>query len=509
MKILQVLRAVALFASWFAVGHGAEVGTATAAAEPGGSVAPERAALHYRPTDTVLGDVHPFHENGTWHLFYLKPGFHSAVAQSTDLLHWSPGTLQFAAATGDDTFRPYFVLGVFRDARCDVYRSFYGCRSWMVGSVSADLRTWSPAPREVRVPPRPDLYASQRDPYVFHNANDGRYWCVATCRVKNASPGRDGAVGYTTSPDLVHWERWEHLLYPGNIGEPECPQLFELGGSWYLLASVHDRAVGRPSYWVAKAPTGPWSVAGSGYLDGKDLCAAQVASDGRRLLLFGWIPLRASSPGTQHWGGHLALPREVVQLGSGELTTRLPAELAQAVRGAPVESISTRSAAATAGTWTPGASELRFEGGAAPGRALWPGRHDCGDLELDIVLSHETRRAGVFLERSADGPAIEVALERQPDRLVIQTRSGAIHAEIPVASPPSGPMRLHVLFEQDIVEAFLDDRYSLVARTPHNLSPSGVGVFAEGAPTTFHNVRLFHLRGQATWDGLPSPSPTP
>lgn len=456
----------------------------------------QRRSLHYRPADTVLGDVHPYFENGLWYLYYLRPGdFQVGLVESPDLWHWMPARLRHEAAGRDAWFRPYYVLQVFRDERRGVYRSYYGAKQHMVGSLSTDLHTWTPAPREFSVPPQAELYASQRDPFVFWNASEKQYWCLTTARVHGAPPGRDGAVGYATSPDLLHWTPRGHLFYPGNIGEPECPQLFPLGRSWYLLASVYDRAVGKPSYWAADAPTGPWRSVGSGSLDGKDLCAAQVASDGRRLLLFGWVPLRASSPGNQHWGGHLALPREVYPLAHNVLATRLPESLAAAARGPLVEGVSLSAARGTAGRWHASGTELSFSGGAEYGSAALPGRYDRGDLEVTVEFSSAACRAGVLLATSPDSPSLEIAVERKPARLSMGPRAGTVYSELPLAPIGDAPLRLQVLFEDDLVEVFLDGRYSLVARTAQKLSAASVGLMAQGAPVRFRDLRLFQLHG--------------
>jgi len=54
-----------------------------------GGLAGEVQALHFKPADHVLGDVHPYFRDGECFLYYLKPGeFRSSLALSRDLLRW-------------------------------------------------------------------------------------------------------------------------------------------------------------------------------------------------------------------------------------------------------------------------------------------------------------------------------------------------------------------------------------------------------------------------------------
>jgi hypothetical protein len=207
----------------------------------------------------------------------------------------------------------------------------------MASSVSHDLLHWSCAPKEFHVPAG-DYYQRRRDPFVFWIPGMKQYGCVMTTWIKGRPKETCGAVSLATSFDLQQWKDHGAILDPGTIGEPECPQMFPFGGRWYLLASIYDRAVGRPVYWSSTSPLGPWKNEPDGMLDGKDLCAAQIAFDGETPILFGWIPLAPAKPGSQTWGGHLALPREVHVLPDGKLGTRLPAKLDKTFKRLPWQS---------------------------------------------------------------------------------------------------------------------------------------------------------------------------
>lgn len=407
----------------------------------GQSGAQERRVLHhFKPADHALGDVHPFVRDGECFLYYLKPGtYDSALVRSTDWLHWTGGELTHSSTTPEDWMSPYYVLGVFHDPAAKVYRSFYGhSQGRMASSFSADLLHWSCAPREYHIPPA-DYYQRRRDPFVFWIPQTREYGCVMTTWMKGRPKETAGAVSLAVSPDLKQWTDIGPILDPGDIGEPECPQMFLLGGRWYLLASIYDRAVGAPVYWSSERPEGPWNRKPTGALDGKDLCAAQIAMEGELPVLFGWVPATASRPGRQPWGGHLALPRVVFSLGDGALGTRLPERLARVFDKLPWQLrddiVITHASHAVLGQW----QNLAFE------------------CMLEFATSETTVKVKI-------PPLGEVVLHTS--RLAVLDAEGECWSELPVVLPAGKPVTVQLFVDGDIVELFVADRYSLAARLP-------------------------------------------
>ena len=244
-----------------------------------------------------------------------------------------------------------------------------------------------------------------------------------------------GAVSLATSRDLKQWKDHGAILDPGTIGEPECPQMFRLGSRWYLLASIYDRAVGAPLYWMAERPEGPWSSEPAGRLDGKDLCAAQIAFDGEIPLLFGWIPLVPAVPGKQHWGGHLALPREVYATEDGRLATRLARKFEPHIKALPWRALKPQSG-------TPLLSSAEWSNFAFEGTITSSG----GAMRLRFL------------------PLGEIVLE--PGRMAILDGKGQCWSELPVTLTKGAPVHLRVFVEGNIIEVFANNRFSLAARVP-------------------------------------------
>ncbi|MCA9104504.1 MAG: hypothetical protein KDA83_03685, partial [Planctomycetales bacterium] len=252
----------------------------------------------------------------------------------------------------------------------------------------------------------------------------------------------------------------------GDAGEPECPQLFLADGRAYLVASLYDRAVGGPTYWFADGPRGPWHADVRHVLDGKDLCAAQVAWDGRRWLLMGWVPEEPARPGAQHWGGHLALPRELFVLPDGRLGTRLPSDLSVALRGERIDCAGEEpelpGPVDLSCDWKPNDENDRLE----LVFAVLPGNPPRSPLDtVDRSEGSETS------DRFVSEPAVSVVLA--DGKLSIVDQREEVWSEI--ACPElwdareSKPVEVRCILDRDIVEVFVASRWSLVARVPHPL----------------------------------------
>jgi sucrose-6-phosphate hydrolase SacC (GH32 family) len=389
--------------------------------------------FHFKPQSHLLGDVHPAFHEGECFLYYLKPGkYDSMLVRSRDWLHWTETPITHDPVKADDWMSPYFVLGVFHDPAANLFRSFYShAQGRMVSSVSRDLLHWSCAPKEFHIPSA-DYYERRRDPFVFWIPEMKQYGCVMTTWMKDRPRETGGAVSLATSADLQQWKDHGPILDSGNSGEPECPQMFHLGGRWHLLASIYDRAVGGPTYWSSVSPLGPWKNEPAGQLDGKDLCAAQIAMDGRTPVLFGWIPQEPARPGKQTWGGHLALPREVHLLSDGKLGTRLPAKLRQTFERLP---------------WQP---------------EVTSGKSWIADFTLTLAEAVSEVRISL-------APLGAIAVTH--DQLSVLDSSGESWSELPISLPVAVPIAVRLFLDGDIVEVFLDDRYTIAARLPEVSQP--------------------------------------
>jgi beta-fructofuranosidase len=153
---------------------------------------------------------------------------------------------------------------------------------------------------------------------------------LIACRLRGGPKWRRGCVALATSPDLITWSVEPAPLYsPMNTYCPECPELFELLGRWYLVYSRFSENAATV-YRIADDPRGPWRVPGRESFDGRRWYAAKSMPTTDARIFFGWVHDRdgATDTGTWLWGGDFAAPREVTAAASGALQTRLPRHVA-------------------------------------------------------------------------------------------------------------------------------------------------------------------------------------
>ena len=213
-----------------------------------------------------LGDVEVVAAGDVLHLFHLTLPNHDVVghAVSRDGLAWvaCPPALR-TGAPGEVDDDMLWTMGVAHDgARWQMLYTALATRDGgrvqrVARATSDDLVHWTKA-GIVATAARPHYASSAkgapwvafRDPKPVRVGN--RWWAPVCAR----SAEDAGVVGLLASDDFATWTLEAPLLGPTRYFELECPQLFELGGRWYLLASVMEDRSQR--YWMADAPEGPF-----------------------------------------------------------------------------------------------------------------------------------------------------------------------------------------------------------------------------------------------------------
>lgn len=261
----------------------------------------------YRPrgfSRAELGDIEVVADGDTLHLFHLTLPNHDVVAHavSTDGLTWRP--VAPALRTGAPGALDDDMLWTMSVARADegTWHMLYTALSTVEGgrvqrvarATSPDLFAWTP--RGLAAEAAAPHYAAAvgdapwvawRDPKA---TRVGDTWWATVC-ARDAA-GR-GVVGRMTSPDLEAWTLAPPLLGRTRWFELECPQLFELGGRWYLTACVMEDRSQR--YWMADAPEGPFRAPPDDRLAPPGHYACRVLRWGDAALLFAMHRLPAGN----------------------------------------------------------------------------------------------------------------------------------------------------------------------------------------------------------------------
>jgi hypothetical protein len=438
--------------------------------------------LHITGNGHNIGDVHPYYKPSSkqWYMFYLvneSNKFIPKLMTSTDMIKWTPQTLNH---TGYSSRQPYYVLGVSKLG--STYFSYYGNGGTMEASESNDLLNWKNN-SSICIPNDMDTFPStSRDPYLFFDPDTNTYRCISssyrTNQEWNMGSGIDVslALASTTGDNLDSWTGSQKELIHfsnGYKGEPECPQMFKIGSRWYVLTSLARRTnnyVGLPSYWVGDSGSGidnvNWASKQEMMLEGEDLCAAQVVSDGSRFRMWGWIP-KGVSGGT--WGGHLNLPREVYQQSDGTLSVKLDSEVGKKIRGRQLSQL--------------GASTL-----SPSGEAAFSGVYN--RLDMDLKLRFNSSASWITagdMGIKMDSVNNEIKITKGINGVVYSS------LKLPTGSL-NGEVNIRVIAESDIVEVFVNDRYSLCGRIGSKLSNAAVKIVSAGGTTDINNAAIYKLK---------------
>lgn len=310
-------------------------------------------SLHVRPARGWLNDPNGLsYVDGVYHVFFQynpHSARHHAIvwghASSPDLLHWQDEPVALVPRPGlpdsygcwsgsvtlDDGVPTALYSGLVADG---------GVSSVMLAHSDRAMREW--VQEEEPVAEIPEGIDAVRDPFVLHAY--GHRWAVQGA---GTTEGR-GAVVVHLCDDLHEWHYGgvvvsaDHPVAAAHAPAVvwECPQLFEVDGTWVVLVSPLVGEHGqRLTFDRVSWLTGDlrmvegglrFTPTAGGRLDlGPDLYAPQVLALPERVLTFGWIwedGRSAAEIDDVGWAGVLSFPREL-RLRGGELVSVPAAEV--------------------------------------------------------------------------------------------------------------------------------------------------------------------------------------
>lgn len=478
------------------------------------------APYHYCPPDGYFGDPIPFFWNGEYHLFYLIGQFDPwrrvrytpyRHLLSTDLVNWKelPVAIELgeredvdmSLGTGtaierDGTFYFFYCGRTFLpgDAVDGLDEEHWerGARETICVARSKDLIKWEKDPGNPILKPDGVRYQETdfRDPYVFWNEKEGRYWMVMSVKITDTSLANVGALGLATSNDLENWELEDPLWAPHlSRAALECPDVFRIGEKWYMFYSANATTF----YRVADSPEGPWAPAEPDICDNLAFYAAKIFFTGNRRFLVGWIPTRQdeNDEGRFRWGGHCAIPRELVQLPDGALAQRCPPEIINIYHEIVPLAIQRKS-----GEWTQEGhtiSALRTDGFAYAVIAYQKN----GLIQLSLRMKGDNCSAGVVFRAGPDLSTYYVLrleparkrtiIERVPHIAEVKFRS-----ERELVYTEGQNVDIKLFLDGSIIEAFVAERGALCCRA-YDFAEGEIGLYVEHGEAFFTNVSMRDL----------------
>jgi beta-fructofuranosidase len=458
--------------------------------------------LHFCPQGRWIGDLIPFFWRGEYHLFYLPrapEGRHCwGHIVSRNLLDWEE--LPDAIEPSNDPNAPDAV-GCWTGSVIEhegTFHCFYTgfnpqnlYPQTICHATSDDLIHWRKDPSNPIIVPDERWYEPQdwRDPFVFFNPEAGEFWMLICARDKRIAFERRGCVALVTSKDLQNWQVRKPLWSGSICWAAECPDMFRLGNRWYL---VYSHGVTR--YRWSEKLNGVWFASFPDTFDTEFVAAAKTLFDGERQILFGWIgTLEGESDfGHRQWGGHMALPRELVPLPDGSLSVRLPKEFVKwhLENASPLQ---LKDCEPLCGAWA-------IEGTAAVAESfngvsvLRCNVPDDFFLSATVVPQGEAVEFG-FLLRMRDGKGHKLVVDKSKIALMRWASWGDVEPKVsrPISWGENEHLKIYLTVHGSIVEIFVGDKVSLACRIYD--PPAGwLGLYAANGKVRFQDVTVATLQ---------------
>jgi len=233
--------------------------------------------------------------------------------------------------------------------------------------------------------------------------------------------------------------------------------------------------------------------------DSHFVSAAKSLNDGRRQILFGWVPtLEGERDGGERvWGGHMAVPRELVPSADGSLAVRLPSEIAAegdpGAEANPLEG----SCEPLCGRWH--VTDGRAVGEAVGGVAVLKLPDVSRDfmLSLSVLARGPAAEFGFLLRMTEAGDhGRKAVVERAWNRLALYRWNSWGDPEPMISRPlmiaEGEPVKVHLILQGSIVELFAANRVSLAARL-YDPPEGWLGLYVANGLAEFSGLRFHPL----------------
>jgi beta-fructofuranosidase len=472
------------------------------------------APFHYCPPDGYFGDPIPFFWKDEYHLFYLIGQFDPwrrvkytpyRHLLSTDLVNWKelPVAIDLGAREDIDMSLGTGTLiernGTFYFFYCG--RTFLpgdgddeihwerGARETVCLATSKDLITWEKDLRNPLILPDGERYqlSDFRDPFVFWNESESCYWMVISVKVSDSSMVFVGGLALATSEDFETWELHDTFWNPNLSNSAlECPDIFQMGNKWYLFYSANATTL----YRMAERPEGPWEPAEPDVHDNLTYYAAKTMYDGNRRFLFGWISTREneSDSGRVQWGGHCAIPRELIPLQDGSLAQRCPHEITDLYRREVPLALQDRL-----GIWMK--EDEVISGSRSDGYAYAVVGNESNCLISATVKLHGANcSAGIVFRASSDlSTYYALRLESARRRVIIEriphNKEVKFLSERHLCIDEGESIDIQLFLDGSIVEAFVGGRRALCSRI-YDFGAGEIGLYVEHGKAVFEDLRI-------------------
>ena len=464
------------------------------------------------------GRCWPFDPNGAlfwkgrYHLMYIvqtEKGHSWAHISSKDLFHWRHHALALEPGGVD---AGVFSGGAFIDRNGVPTITYWGLGEGggvcIATSTDDELDSWTKSPHNPVIRQTANGYAltgagrpyGVADPSAIWIHNGKYYMLTGNLPVlQEFGLGRDqdqdkGDTAYLfASNDLIDWQ-YLHPFYTSNrkctrVDEDNmCPDFFPLGDRHMLLFISHNLGC---QYYIGRYEDDRFHPETHGrmtWTDNAFFAPESLLDDRGRRIMWAWTfdgRERATSDASG-WSGTMSLPR-VLWLADDKTLRMAPPEELALLR------------------YNPRASEDI----TVPADTELPVECVCGNcIELNLEMtSDDAGSFGVKVCCSPDGEEqTAVFYDAVERRLKIDTRHSSIgEGPTSIEGGPfelraGEPLRLRVFVDRSIVEAFANDRQSVMRRVyPTREDSLGLRLFSRGGPTKVRSVKAWDMAPANAW----------
>lgn len=487
----------------FGVAALAAAATRVPAASAAGSL---RAVYHLTPPSGWLSDPQrPVFAGGAYHLYYLHsdqnnaPGWWQHATTADTVAFTDRGAAiplvrpDFPVWTGSGVIDTHNTAGFGENALVVLATQptggdRYEQEQYLYHSGDGGYTFTAYGPPVIDNPDHSDWF---RDPKIHWDAARGEWVAVI---------GRQQAMWFCTSPDLIHWTHTFVFTYTSpNIGGFECPDLFEMtadDGSrhWVLGASTQGDYSGLPdtyAYWTGRWDGTSWTSdrPEPQWLDwGWDWYAAVTwpnadAPDTSRYAL-AWM---------NNWQyAARTVPTDVSDGYNGQMSVVRELRLARQPEGwytllsQPVAALHDRAT-----------RTVTLDDVTTGGSVVLPYQGTSYDLELDIAWRTATN-VGLSVGRSADGArhtnigvyAGSVYVDRRPSDQAGYSFGTHGQSNAPI-DPAARLVHLRVLVDRQSVEVFVNAGHTVLSHQVYfQPGDTGISVYADGGEATFSGITV-------------------
>ena len=294
--------------------------------------------LYYQPDGVWVGDIMPYGKDGSFYVYHQRdtrnPGpfgepFGWALATTKDFVTYKDYGESLKRGTDEEADQFIYAGSVFEAQGC--FHAFYTgynreflkagkTSQTLLHATSQDGINWEKSKEALEIPPQSGYdRRNWRDPFVLWDEERQEYLLILGARKGEDKRKQTGRLVSFTSKNLEKWKFQGDFWSPGIFTMFEMPEIFKMGDWWYLVFSEYSDG-NKIHYRMSKSLYGPWIAPKDDSFDGRAYYAGRTAFDGKRRVLFGWVPTRDGDDDKNSylWGGTF-VPHEVFQREDGTL----------------------------------------------------------------------------------------------------------------------------------------------------------------------------------------------